>query len=180
MEKNKGTGAGGKKTTINGSHFEYKTDNEKHLVNFLKIKIKKRYYLESESCKFFKQSVFKDFIRINYSIDFWRNPDEAYILNDKLLLIIEKKNQNTDGTVEDKLWAGVAFKREYEMVFGNIFNIKYIFCVNSFLKEKINSVKEKYITLNRILEENNITVLFGDDEDYFDKLRELIFILSSK
>jgi len=31
-------------------------------------------------------------------------------------------------------------------------------------------MKKKYIILNKILNENNITVLFGDDENYFETL----------
>jgi hypothetical protein len=37
-------------------------------------------------------------------------------------------------------------------------------------KTKLNSNKDKYTILNTILYENSITVLFGDDNDYFSKL----------
>ncbi len=50
------------------------------------------------------------------------------------------------------------------------FKIFYRFCVNDFLKKKLISTKQKYIILNIIFSENNISVLFGDDNDYFNTL----------
>jgi len=92
--------------------------------------------LKNDNCKFFKQ---------NYSLelDWCRTPDEAYIINDKKLIIIEKKNQNVNGSVEDKLWTGPIFKEEYEIIFKDIFEIQYIYCVSSFLQEKIESTIPK-------------------------------------
>jgi hypothetical protein len=36
------------------------------------------------------------------------------------------------------------------------------------------STEEKYVILNIIFCENNISVLFGDDDDYFEKIDEWI------
>jgi len=71
-----------------------------------------------------------------------------------------------EGSVENKLWTGPSFKREYELVLGDSFKIHYGFCVNEFLKKKLISNNKKYTILN----ENNIVVLFGDDENYFETL----------
>jgi len=38
------------------------------------------------------------------------------------------------------------------------------------LKEKITSNEKKYVILHKIFEENNIAVLFGEDENYFETL----------
>jgi len=38
------------------------------------------------------------------------------------------------------------------------------------LKKKITSNEKKYTILNTILNENNIVVLFGDDDNYFETL----------
>ena len=84
--------------------------------------------------------------------------------------ILEKKEQHVDGSVETKLWSGPSLKREYELVLGDKFNVYYSFCVNSFLQKKLLSEDKKYIILNKILNENNILVFFGDDNDYFDKI----------
>jgi hypothetical protein len=75
-----------------------------------------------------------------------------------------------EGSVETKLWSGPSLKREYELVLGNDFEVHYGFCVSEFLKKKIISEVKKYKILNTILHENNIPVLFGDDENYFETL----------
>lgn len=133
--------------------------------------------MKNDNCKFFKQKIFNYYIKQNYSLelDWCRTPDEAYIINDKKLIIIEKKNQNVNGSVEDKLWTGPIFKEEYEIIFKDIFEIQYIYCVSSFLQKKIESTIPKYLILNRILKKNNIIVLYGDDEDYFEKLNIILF-----
>jgi hypothetical protein len=37
-------------------------------------------------------------------------------------------------------------------------------------ENKLNSVERKYTILKTILQENSISLLYGDDEDYFEKL----------
>ena len=89
---------------------------------------------------------------------------------EKVIKILEKKEQNVEGTVETKLWSGPSLKREYELVLGDEFEVFYGFCVNDFLKNKLISTEKKYTILNIIFKENNITVLFGDNENYFETL----------
>lgn len=48
------------------------------------------------------------------------------------------------------------------------------FIINKFLKEKYLSNEPKYKILKIILEENNIKVLYGEDEDYFDNIDKFI------
>jgi hypothetical protein len=107
-----------------------------------------------------------------YNIDLFRSPDEAYIIEytngRKIIKILEKKEQKVEGSVETKLWSGPSLKREYEFVLENNFEVFYGFCVNKFLQNKIISNKKKYIILNKIFNENDIDVLFGDDENYFE------------
>ena len=113
-----------------------------------------------------------------YNIDIFRNPDEAYIIDykngKKVIKILEKKNQHGEGSVETKLWAGPSLKREYEIVLGNNFEVQYSYTVNDFLKQFILSNKKKYEVLNIILQENDICVFFGDDEDYFELLNKWV------
>ena len=51
-------------------------------------------------------------MKYKYNISMFRCPDEAYIIeykNGKIQVkILEKKEQNVEGSVETKLWAGVA------------------------------------------------------------------------
>jgi len=187
---NKGTGAGGVNTNYYGKQFEEKTNNQIMLLNngyiknnFIK-KLKKinNYYLfkiyEDKTIIFVSQYNFKIYMMQHYGINVFRYPDEAYIIEfntgKKVIKILEKKEQNVNGSVETKLWGGPALKREYELMLGDTFEIHYCFCVNNFLKNKIVSSEKKYKVLNIIFNEFNITILYGDDDDYFEKINKWI------
>ncbi len=181
---NRGTGAGGANTNYYGKKFEEKTNNEQRLLEMGYIKAsftqkpKKAYdyYLlktfETKTIVFVLQNGLKMYMKNKYNIDLFRCPDEAYIIEytngRKVIKILEKKEQNVEGSVETKLWSGPSLKREYELALGNDFTVFYGFCVSEFLKQKLISNDKKYTILNTIFNENNITVLFGDDENYFE------------
>jgi len=181
---NKGTGAGGVNTNYFGKKFEEKTNNKIRLLNdgytYHSFTYKKTYdyYLskvfEDKTITFVLQNGLKMYMKNKYNIELFRCPDEAYIIEynngKKVLKILEKKEQNVSGSVETKLWASPSLKREYELVLGNGFKVQYCLCVSEFLKKKIISTEKKYTILNTIFYENNIAVLFGDDENYFETL----------
>jgi hypothetical protein len=182
---NKGTGAGGSKTNLTGKKFEDKTNNQSRLLEMGYSKNctkKNETYLsktfEDKTVVFVLQNGLKTYMKKNYNIDtLFRCPDEAYIIEyssgRKVIKILEKKEQNVEGSVETKLWAGHSLKREYEIVLemeGFAFEVEYGFCVNEFLKNKLTSDNLKYTILNRIFKEDNIAVLFGDDDNYFATL----------
>ena len=184
--KNKGTGAGGANTNKFGKKFEEQTKNQQRLLDmgytrhsFTKNPKKMSdCYLsktfEDKKMIFVLQTGLKTYMKNNYNIDLFRCPDEAYIIEytsgKKVIKILEKKEQRVEGSVETKLWSGPSLKREYELVLGDDFEVVYGFCVNEFLKNKLLSNTKKYVILNKILEESSITVLLGDDENYFDTL----------
>lgn len=181
---NKGTGAGGANTNYYGKKFEEKTNNQQRLLemgytkNSFTKKPKKTYdyYLsktfEDKIIVFVLQNGLKMYMKNKYNIDLFRCPDEAYIIEytsgRKVIKILEKKEQNIEGSVETKLWSGPSLKREYELVLGAEFEVFYGFCVSKFLKNKLISNEKKYTILNTIFNETNIAVLFGDDENYFE------------
>ena len=181
--KNKGTGAGGSNTNYFGKKFEEKTNNQTRLLNdgytknyFTKKSKTNNYYLsksvEDKSIVFVLQNGLKMYMKNKYNIELFRFPDEAYIIEyntgKKVIKILEKKEQNVEGSIETKLWSGPSLKREYELVLGTEFEVSYGYCLNDFLKKKLISNEKKYTILNTILNENNIKVLFGDDENYFE------------
>ena len=187
LTNNNGTGAGGANTNYYGKIFEEKTNNRQRLIdmgytrnNFTKNqktkKPKKYEYLsktfEDKTVVFVLQNGLKTYMKHKYNIEVFRCPDEAYIIEyisgKKIIKILEKKEQRVYGSVETKLWSGPSLKREYELVLGNNFTVFYGFCVSDFLKKRIISTEKKYMILNTIFTENDITVLFGDDVDYFE------------
>jgi hypothetical protein len=183
--KNRGTGAGGKNTNMNGKNFEDRTSNYDNLIkdNFQKIKIndtKFGYYLykKNDDCEIYycKQSGLKSLLKEKFSLTIFRVPDEAYIIiknnGEKFLVIIEQKNQNGEGSVETKLWAAPALKREYEISLKEQFRVYYTFIFNIFYENKIKSDVIKYKILLKIFLENNINYFYGEEEDYFNKFNE--------
>ena len=181
---NKGTGAGGANTNLYGKLFEEKTNNKQRLLEMgytqhsftKKPKKEYDYYLsktfEDKTIVFVLQNGLKIYMKNKYNIELFRCPDEAYIFEytsgRKVIKILEKKEQKVEGSVETKLWSGPSLKREYELILGAEFEVFYGFCVSDFLKKKLVSNEKKYTTLNTILNESNIEVLFGDDENYFE------------
>ena len=181
---NKGTGAGGANTNYYGKKFEEKTNNQTRLLDdgYVKNSFTKPpkkaydYHLskafEDKTIIFVLQNGLKMYMKNKYNIELFRCPDEAYIIEyntgKKIIKILEKKEQNVEGSVETKLWSGPSLQREYELVLGADFEVHYGFCVNEFLKKKLVSKEKKYTTLNKILNETNISVLFGDDDNYFE------------
>jgi hypothetical protein len=182
--QNKGTGAGGANTNKNGKKFEEKTSNKKRLLEMGFIenvtqKHNQRFVylnkiMEEYSIVFVEQGDLQKYMNHVYNVEMFRYPDEAYIIEynngRKIIKILEKKEQNTEGSVETKLWSGPSLKREYELVLDGLFEVEYCFCVSTFLQKKMLSDDKKYIILNTILQESNIPVLFGDDEKYFELL----------
>ncbi len=167
---NRGHGAGGSNTNYFGKQFEQKTILPEISNSTLSTKDRDVLVL--------RQSAFKKYIKTTYAIELFRNPDEAYIIRrmkgKTIIKILEKKSQSVEGSVEIKLWSGPSLKREYELMMGNDFEVHYAYCVNDFLKRKLVSNNPKYITLNIILREHQIDVLFGDDDDYSNMLKKWI------
>ena len=132
--------------------------------------------MEQNKAIFMTKGGLNTYMMQKFGVKMFREPDEAYFVKAPYggrLKILEKKNQNTDGSVEIKLLAGPGFLEEYRWIMGKInpnITVEYGFCVSSFLKEKILSDKPKWQALRDIDKKYGITVLFGDDEDYFEKL----------
>ncbi len=188
---NKGTGAGGANTNYNGLSFEEKTSIEskleecKYIKKNIKINNRKGYYYENNNIIYYtkgSKNSFKLYFEKEFKIITYRQPDEAYLIklddNNYILKILEKKNQNVDGSVEDKLKTGAFNRREYELMINIHENIKfkviYYFCVSKFLQEKLESDNIKYKNIKKIMEEDTIGVLYGDEDNYQDKLSEWI------
>jgi len=187
---NKGTGAEGANTNKYGLKFEEKTSIEKYLndKNYDKICMKesnkKCYYYKYEDQEnkqiiiYFTKGGFKMYFRENFNIYTYKEPDEGYLIiknNTYHLKILEKKNQNVSGSVEEKLKTGNFVKQEYELMLNDNdkkikFDVSFAFCVSRYLQDKLTSNIPKYININKIMKKENIELFFGDEDDYFQKL----------
>ncbi len=192
-KKNKGSGAGGANTNFHGKHFENITSIENLLLsqNYIKEKIdendyktknKFNYMIYNENNQkkiiYLTQIGLKNYIKKKYNIEIFRHPDEAFIIEEdgkkSKLKILEKKEQNVEGSCMDKIWNGGAFKREYEIMIGEYYDIEYSYCLSDFLKKKIESKTKKFEIFMQIMDEYKIKIFYGKDEDYFDKIYEWI------
>ena len=182
---NKGTGAGGAKTNENGLKFEDKIDNQSRLLTagFIKKKIpgcsgKYGYYLEKvdgpdKSIVFLQKGGLQAYFKVVLGKEMCRQPDEAYLFRNGsqyTLKILEKKNQNVNGSVDTKLLAGQGFIEEYQECLDSNFTVRYAFCISEFLQKAYVSDELKYRILRKINQRHGITVLFGDDEAYWTTL----------
>ena len=187
--QNKGTGAGGANTNVNGKSFENKTENESRLLlqGFLRkaipgVKAKSGYYLQkeispSESITYLTQGGLKVYFAHFFKKEMCRYPDEAYLFkygDMYTLKILEKKNQNSAGSVDTKLLAGKGFIDEYEFLLGENFTVRYAFCISAFLKKDYIADSPKSRALRYINQKYSIAVLFGDDADYYETLDKWI------
>lgn len=178
---NKGTGAGGANTNYYGKKFESKTDIEGYLINERGFTKKHNYcfkQFDDKKITYVKQYAFKKYMKTNHEKEVIRLPDEAYIIEkedgDKTLCIVEKKEQRVNGSVIDKLWCGPAFISEYELILGDEFKVRYSYCVNDFLKKKLESNEKKFVHLRGIYRKFGINVFYGDDDGYLENIYDWV------
>ena len=178
---------------LNGINFEINTSSYNRLLSFDFIKnpliknpkLPQHFYLSKDypnkKIIFVFQSGLKRYLNINFKISIFRNPDEAFIIYNKInkkikIVIIEKKFQIIDGSTDIKLWASPSLKREYSLIINSTnIEIDYILCLNDWFKHKIINCDIKYKILLQILKENNIKILYGEDNLYFKYLDICIF-----
>jgi len=186
--KNRGTGAGGANTNVTGKSFEQKTENETRLLanGFVRKQIpgckknsKSSFYLmketdPTESIVYLTQYGLKKYFKHFFKKEMCRRPDEAYLFRtgDKYTLkVLEKKNQNEDGSVDTKLMTARDFIEEYEdSIEDSNFTIRYAFCISDFLKKDYISDGKKWALLRNRHKKYGIAVLFGDDPNYYETL----------
>ena len=174
--KNRGTGAGGANTNKNGLEFERKVDLKKNYkiistrnnINKIKFNGTNRMFIETPKKKL--QNYMKKNNKMNTQIDIahgCKQPDEAYIDEEKkLLIIIEKKFQQGSGSVCEKLQTAV-FKREH---YGELFpeyKIEYIYCLSNWF---IKNCKAEIEFLNK----NNFKIFFGKSKENIEQIIQFI------
>ena len=171
---NKGTGAGGANTNVNGLSYEDKTNIEPLYTVLKTEKIDKK--TELKTIKFpnyeislinaNKSKLYKYLKGINEKNTTLqpaagcKEPDEAYIDNvRKIIFIIEKKFQQTEGSVDEKIQTGPFKKFHYSQQFPN-YKIHYIYCLSDWFK------RAEYTSVLDYLLNNDIPIFWGNDENY--------------
>jgi hypothetical protein len=171
--KNKGTGAGGANTNKNGLRYEDIT----HIPTLLNIESTKKifgtgnndHYYVYEQYVILKQSGLHKYLQHDYvKCEKKTNPDECIIdADNRVLYIIEKKFQQCNGSVDEKIQTGHYKKWFYKKQYPT-YTIVYIYVLSDWFKQK------KYRPEMEYLHNINIHVLFGSDPNYITNLLNLL------
>lgn len=145
---------GGAQTNINGLRFEQDTSLNAALIN-AGYEIQEEHVLKNNKVIGFsvaKHSLYAKFLKPKgidyhyYNSKKWL-PDECFI-NEKnrTAYIVEKKFQNTSGSVDEKL-PGCAFKKqEYENLFNPLgYNVVFLYVFNDWFRQSLYRDVLKYI-----------------------------------
>ena len=148
---------GGSKTNINGLHFEQTTSLNDALIN-------KGYTIKNDSDVYQnnkkigisapKHKLSNNILKprgINFEDIISKKLlplDAFYNLNNNTIYILEKKFQNSEGSVDEKLQTCGFKKWEYEKLFSPInINVEYIYILNDWFKHSKYSDTLDYIIL---------------------------------
>ena len=168
--KNRGTGAGGANTNRNGLAWEVKINPKNSDLFTIEDDIIKN--KSSELTRVFKsQNKFVKYMKDKYGLkgDKSYNPDFAFIDEvNKKMYILEAKNQNKPGSVDEKITTGDFKKYAYKEIYPN-YTLKYGYVLNYWFKNPRYNLVHAY---NKI---NNVETLWGEDADYFEKLDKWLF-----
>lgn len=177
---NRGTGAGGSNTNLNGLSYEDMTNLEEYYSEISydkkeKIKNIKFKDYERELIVANKSKLYKVMEKIGEKNKLQpaagcKEPDEAYIdKNRKITFIIEKKFQQTPGSVDEKIQTGHFKKTHYSKQFPN-YKINYIYCLSDWFK------RDEYTSVLDYLKENDIPIFWGNDKNYKNDIIKFICV----
>lgn len=167
-EINRGTGAGGSNTNKNGLSYEkltdlstnyqvIKTSQYSNLIKFNEFDIS---FIETKQSNLFKYMNNNE--KIDKSINKahgCKNPDECYINEQsKTIFIIEKKFQQTSGSVCEKIQTSDFKVWQYNRTFPT-YSIVYIYCLSDWFKDNCKAELE-------YLEYKNVPVFWGKNTTY--------------
>jgi len=168
--KNKGTGAGGSNTNGNGIPYEKMTELDDRITviskDELSTKVKfnghEKLFVKTKQAQFFKYMEDEIDKKINPAHG-CKKPDECYIEElKKIIFIIEKKFQQTGGSVCEKIQTPQFKLWQYKRTFPN-YTIVYIYCLSDWFKKNCISELE-------YLDIINVPYFWGSSETYKDEI----------
>ena len=174
---NKGTGAGGANTNINGLQFEEVADlkdryesiqpSRNRIGSEVKFKGHLRTFIEVSKSALHKymEKIGEKNMMLKPAAG-CKKPDEAYIdLEKKNIFIIEKKFQQRSGSADEKLQTGCFKQSHYKGLFPN-FKIYYMYCLSDWFKREESALN--------YLKDGGIPVFWENSETCKEKMIEFI------
>ena len=175
-QRNRGTGAGGANTNRNGLPYEELTSLTEHYTILYQDKFSYTIKFNDHSSNTFvipikKTLLFKtmghDCNHDAKSMHGCKQPDECYIDKlRKIIFILEKKFQCTNGSVCEKIQTPEAKKWNFERKFPG-YTIVYVYCLADYFKNKCEAELE-------YLEYKNVPVFWGSSENYKNDIIQFI------
>ncbi len=178
--QNKGTGAGGSNTNKTGLSYEKLTNLSEEIniikscktYNIIKFQEHDIEFIQLNKRNLFNYMVSKN--KINKDITNahgCKQPDECYVREDiKNIIIIEKKFQQCNGSVCEKIQTSEFKKWQYSRLFPE-YKIEYIYCLSDWFKK--NCVAElEYLQFKKN------PVFWGNDINY--KIKIIDYIINYK
>jgi hypothetical protein len=154
MARQANTYGGGARTNVNGLHFEQTTALDTAL-NFAGYRVSEHTIYDGTvkiGLSVQKHYFYRYFLKpnhidyTNYNSKKWL-PDECFVnLQTNTVYIIEKKFQNSSGSVDEKLPSCDFKKKEYEKLCHPIgFDVEYLYVFNNWFKQDIYRDTLEYI-----------------------------------
>ena len=171
---NRGTGAGGSNTNKNGLPYEELTDLDDRITVIENNKYSKKITFDDNEKPFIKTKQSNLFKCMKDDIDTniekahgCKNPDECYIDQEtKTMFIIEKKFQQTSGSVCEKIQTPDFKIWQYKRTFPK-HNIVYVYCLSEWFKKNCKAEME-------YLDYKNIPYFWGNSKTYKDDIINFI------
>ena len=178
---NRGTGAGGSKTTANGALFEGESSLWTHLQNhfgFSETRKGKAVFLQKSPVLYFEQTNLARYYGEAWELPlkhFYHKPDMAFVVENEPnaiseLVVLEAKSQNGSGSVYEKLYAGPKREIAYKKMLGPVENYRFAYCLNPYLWEKVNNSDGPFQDLREEMAEKRISLFEAGSPNYFDNI----------
>lgn len=150
----------------------FATCSEQNTSTGILLKKGQQVYLSKEA--------FKPFFTGYCGITPFHSPSESYVTlpntpeDCTVVKIVEKKaDMYNDRSFEMKVWSSISLKKEYEITLGERFRIEYAICLNSMAETQFKNLNiRKSNIIHALLQENNVTLFFGEQTDYLKQLNE--------
>ena len=174
---NRGTGAGGSNTNKTGLSYEVLTDLSTNYIVSDKGDYWKYIRFRDQQPRDFvtfpkKSGLMKYMKQVSPDLDIngmhgTKQPDECYLDEDECkLIIIEKKFQQTTGSVVEKLQTCDAKKWQYSRLFPD-YKVFYVYCLSEWFKDNAKAELE-------YLDYKKVPYFWGNEENYKTKMINFI------
>ena len=164
VKVNRGIGAGGANTNAHGLNYEVLTDLKNVMCDTHLIPLSKSLFHKEMISRNYRDTEVKP-------MHGCRQPDEAYLDDEnKKLFIIEKKFQQVNGSVCEKIQTGDAKRENFQDMFPSL-KVEYVYILSDWFRDNCQS-ELKYLS------RRNIPVFWGSDPEFKTSIKTFMTMKS--